>query len=335
MKKILMIATGGTIACAKGNEGLSPSYAADNLLSYVSEVKNFCRIDTCQLLNLDSTNMRPECWVKIAEHIIKNYDIYDGFVITHGTDTLAYTAAALSYMLQNLGKPVVITGAQRPIAAKETDGINNLVDAIRFSLENVGGVYTVFNGKVIIGTRAAKIRTKSYNAFESINYPYIAFIEDGKVRYNDDLDIEKCCNKPVFNTNISSKVFLLKLIPGMDPDILDYIKNKYEGLIIESYGSGGIPFEEGINLLPKIKAIVDKGIAVVVTTQVILEGSDLSLYEVGQKALKTPVIPAYDMTREAAVVKLMWALGQTKELNKVKELFLTPISHDVIYNKTK
>ena len=335
MKKILMIATGGTIACAKGNEGLTPSYVADILLSYVSEVKSFCSIDTCQLLNLDSTNMRPEYWVKIAEHIIKNYDMYDGFVITHGTDTLAYTSAALSYMLQNLGKPVVITGAQKPIAEKETDGVNNLVDAIRFSCENVGGVYTVFNGKVIIGTRAAKIRTKSYNAFESINYPYIAFIEDGKVRYNDDLDIENSCDKPLFNTNLSSKVFLLKLIPGMDPDILDYIKEKYEGLIIESYGSGGIPFEEGINFLPRIKALVDKGIAVVVTTQVILEGSDLSLYEVGQKALKTPVIPAYDMTREAAVVKLMWALGQSKELKKVKELFLTPVSHDVIYKKSK
>lgn len=331
MKRILLIATGGTIASSKGKEGLAPSYAADILLSYVSEVKNICSIDTYQLFNIDSTNMRPEYWVKIAEHIRNNYNKYDGFVITHGTDTMAYTSAALSYMIQNLNKPVVITGAQKPIAEKETDGVKNLIDAIRFSCEGARGVFTVFNGKVILGTRAAKMRTKSYNAFESINYPYIAVFENNSIVYNDKSVLEESCDPPVFNTSISPKVFLLKLIPGMDPEILDYIKGKYEGLIIESYGSGGIPFEGDINLLPKIKELIDMDIAVVVTTQVILEGSDLSLYEVGQKALKIPVIPAYDMTREAAVVKLMWALGQSKELKKVKEIFLTPMNNDFIY----
>ncbi|SKA80116.1 asparaginase [Caloramator quimbayensis] len=330
MKKILMIATGGTIASAKGKEGLTPSVAASTLLDYVSEVKSYCSIETFQILNIDSTNMKPEYWVKIAEYIIKNYYNYDGFVITHGTDTMAYTSAALSYMLQNLNKPVVITGAQKPISEKDTDGVKNLIDAIRFSCEDVGGVFVVFDGKVILGTRATKLRTRSYNAFESINYPYIAFIKDGDVVYNKG-DVIKKSEKPNFNTSISSKVFLLKLIPGIEPDILDFIKDRYEGLIIESYGSGGIPFEDDKNLLPKIKELVDKGIAVVVTTQVILEGSDLSLYEVGQKALKTPVIPAFDMTREAAVVKLMWALGQSKELNKVKEIFLTPVKDDFIY----
>lgn len=331
MKKILVIATGGTIASVKGKEGLTPAVAASKLLEYVSEVKNYCNIDAFQILNIDSTNMQPKYWVKIANYIENNYDNYDGFVITHGTDTMAYTSAALSYMLQNLNKPVVITGAQRPISEKDTDGVKNLIDAIMFSLEDVGGVFVVFDGKVILGTRATKLRTRSYNAFESINYPYVAIIEGKNVKYIKEDVLKKSNENPRFITTICPNVFLLKLIPGLDPDILDYIKDRYEGLIIESYGSGGIPFEEDKNLLPKLKVLVDSGIAVVVTTQVILEGSDLSLYEVGQKALKTPVIPAFDMTREAAVVKLMWALGQTKELNKVKEIFLTPIKDDFIY----
>ncbi|QCX34181.1 asparaginase [Caloramator sp. E03] len=331
MKKILLIATGGTIASAIGAEGLAPAVTANKLLEYVEDVKSYCQIDSVQLLNIDSTNMKPEYWIKIAKHIEEKYNKYDGFVITHGTDTMAFTAAALSYMIQNLDKPVVITGAQKPISAKETDGIKNLIDAIKFSCEDVGGVFVVFDRKVILGTRATKLRTRSYNAFESINYPYIAFIEDGNIKYNKLDIIKKSEDGPKFIITMCSNVFLLKLIPGLEPQILDYIKDKYEGLIIESYGSGGIPFEDEKNMLPKLKELVDKGIAVVVTTQVILEGSDLSLYEVGQKALKTPVIPAFDMTREAAVVKLMWALGQSKELKRVKEIFLTPIKDDFIY----
>jgi L-asparaginase len=330
MAKLLLIATGGTIASSEGNEGLAPTFAADKLLGYINEDTNVYSINTYQLFNIDSTNMQPEYWIKLAKHIEKTYSQYDGFVITHGTDTMAYTSAALSYMIQNLDKPVVITGSQKPISCKETDGARNLLDAIRFACSGLGGVYIVFDKKVILGSRAAKIRTKSYNAFESINYPYIAEIENNRIKYIDGSISAKANSTPVFNTSICSKVFLLKLIPGIQPDIFNYIKKNYRGLIIESYGSGGIPFEGSKNLLPKIKELIDNNVAVVVTTQVIHEGSDLSLYEVGQKALKIPVIPAYDMTREAAITKLIWALGQSKELDKVKEIFLTPINNDFI-----
>lgn len=329
MKRILMIATGGTIACSEGTDGLAPALNADNLLTFVKEKFTDCIFDTFQLLNIDSTNMQPEHWIKIASHIKDNHLKYDAFVITHGTDTMAYTSAILSYMIQNFDKPIVITGSQKPITHKNTDGIKNLIDSVQFAIEGINGVFVVFNGKVILGTRATKMRTKSDDAFESINYPCIAEIHEQNIIYNNNFAAKKD-EATIFNFSISPKVFLLKLTPATNPEILDFLKDRYEGVIIESYGSGGIPFDGEINLLNKIKDLVDNNVAVVVTTQVILEGSDLNLYQVGQKALKIPVIPAYDMTREAIVAKLMWVLGQTKDIIEVRRLFLTPISNDLI-----
>lgn len=329
MKRILMIATGGTIASSEGKDGLAPCHNADKLLMFVKDNPEYI-IDTYQLLNIDSTNMQPEYWIRIVKHIKNNYLEFDGFVITHGTDTMAYTSAMLSYMIQNLNKPVVITGSQKPITDKNTDGIRNLVDSVRFAAQGISGVFIVFNGKVILGTRASKMRTKSNDAFDSINYPCIAEINNKDIIYSSPRLFPKMYDEPVFNFSIMPEIFLLKLIPGTRPDIIDYLKHHYKGVIIESYGSGGIPFEDNINLLPKLKDLMESNIAVIVTTQVILEGSDLNLYEVGQKALKIPVIPAYDMTREAVVAKLMWALGQTNDINRVKEIFLTPINNDLI-----
>lgn len=329
MKKILIIATGGTIACSEGEDGLAPSHDANDLLGFIKDEVKDCTFETFQLLNIDSTNMQPKYWIRLANHIKDNYLNFDAFIITHGTDTMAYTSAMLAYMIQNFNKPLVITGSQKPITHIDTDGIKNLLDSVRFAVEDIPGVFIVFNGKVILGTRATKMRTKSDNAFESINYPCIAEICGQKINFINYDFLPRTDLEPIFNFSISSKVFLLKLTPATDPKILDYLKLNYDGVIIESYGSGGIPFEGEINLFHKIKELVDSNIAVVVTTQVILEGSDLSLYQVGQKALKIPVIPAYDMTREAAVTKLMWVLGQTKKLDEVKKLFLTPINYDL------
>lgn len=329
-KNILLIATGGTIASKKTKDGLAPEITSEELLSYVPEIRNFCNVDAIQILNIDSTNIQPEYWVLITEAIEKGYDKYDGFVITHGTDTLAYTASALSYLIQNLDKPIVITGSQKPINAEITDARKNLQDSFRYASENgVRGVYIVFDGKAIVGTRARKIKSKSYSAFESINFPVAAIIDENRVtKYirNDELK-----GKVTFYKKIYPSIFLLKLAPGMEPDVLDYIGEKYEGVVIESYGVGGLPFLDKRNFLEKLGTLTENGRIVVIATQVMLEGSDMGVYEVGVKALKKyKVLQAYDMTIESAITKLMWIMAFTKDFDEIKEFFYTRINEDIL-----
>jgi L-asparaginase len=326
MKKILLIATGGTIASVEGNEGLAPGLSAEELLRFIPKFSQEVKIDGKILMNIDSTNIQPEHWVKMADAVFQNYQDYDGFVITHGTDTLAYTSSALSYMLQGLDKPVVLTGSQVPISFKKTDAKKNVTDAIRFACENIGGVFIVFDGRVILGTRAVKMRTKSYDAFESINHPYVAFVNKNEVKYQ--WKPVPGTNKLSLNTNLCTDVFLMKLYPGTKPEIFDFLKDLYKGIIIESFGNGGLPFE-GRNLLSKIQELTEKGMAVVITTQCLEEGEDLRLYEVGRKVSQHQVILSGDMNTEAIVAKLMWALGQTNSLDQVKKIIETPLSGDL------
>ncbi|MEC1903005.1 type I asparaginase [Bacillus atrophaeus] len=327
MKKLLLLTTGGTIASVEGENGLAPAVKADELLSYVSQLDNDYTMETQSLMNLDSTNMQPEYWVKIAKAVEENYEAYDGFVITHGTDTMAYTSAALSYMLQHATKPIVITGSQIPITFKKTDAKKNITDAIRFACEGVGGVYVVFDGRVIQGTRAIKLRTKSYDAFESINYPYIAFINEDGIEYNKQMTPER---EPfAVDTSLCTDVCLLKLHPGLKPEMLDALKSMYKGIVIESYGSGGIPFEER-DLLTKINELIESGIVVVITTQCLEEGEDMSIYEVGRRVNQDLIIRSRNMNTEAIVPKLMWALGKSSDLAEVKKIMETPIADDVV-----
>lgn len=329
MKKLLLIGTGGTIACSESAQGLVPFYSADQLLAFIPDYSGICSIDTIQLSNIDSTNIRPDHWIKIANMLYDEYELYDGFVITHGTDTMAYTAAAISYILQGVRKPVVFTGSQKPIEAAETDGIRNLSDSILFACENNEGIFVVFSGHVINGSRAVKLRTKSYNAFESINCPDVAVIENGIVKYNTGYTCSKA-NKPLtFLPLIEKDVALIKLMPGIVPDIFDYIGKNYRGVVVESFGSGGVPFLNENNVLAKIEGLVKAGIIVVITTQCLFEGGNLDIYEAGKKIMENRIIPAYDMTTEAAVTKLMWALAQANDFETVKNLFLTPINNDI------
>ena len=181
MKRILMIGTGGTIASGKTAEGLMPELTSEQLLSFVPAVSALCRAECLQLLSLDSTNLAPSHWLLIAKAIRERYDRYDGFVISHGTDTMAYTAAALSYLIQDCPKPIVLTGAQKPIWYDGTDSKRNLTDAFLYACRGCGGVQIVFNGKVILGTRARKTFSKSFQAFSSVNYPELALIQDERL----------------------------------------------------------------------------------------------------------------------------------------------------------
>lgn len=330
MKRILLITTGGTIASVKTENGLAPATSGEEILSYIPEAGKYCQIEAEQIFNLDSTNLQPEHWLAMAEKICREYQWYDGFVITHGTDTMAYTAAALSYLIQNADKPIILTGAQKPISAMITDARKNLLDSIRFAAKDgVRGVYIVFDGKAILGTRARKVRTKSYSAFDSINYPVAAFIDDKRILQY--VEAEEETKAVCFYDKIDPRVFVLKLVPGMEPEILRYIGSRYDAIIIESYGVGGIPFYDRRNFLEELAGITEAGKIVVIATQVMLEGSDAEVYEVGFKAINQyNVLQAYDMTVEAAAVKLMWILGRTQKFSEVRELFYRPVNHDIV-----
>lgn len=335
MKKIMLLGTGGTIACKRGNSGLKPLLTSNELLSYVPDAANFCNVDSLQIFNIDSTNMQPKHWLELSKVIESHYDDYDGFVICHGTDTMAYTAAALSYLVQNSQKPIVITGAQRPIDMENTDARTNLSDSLRFaSNDRAHGVTIVFDGKVIAGTRGKKERTKSYNAFSSINFPYIATIQDGHVIFYLD-DKESSKQNLTFFHKLNHNVALMKLIPSMGSDVLDYMAEHYDAVIIESFGVGGLPSYATGDFYKAAEKWISMGKTVVMATQVTNEGSNMSVYEVGHSVKKElGLLEAYDMTLEATVTKLMWILGQTTDSKKIRELFYQTINRDILWTIT-
>lgn len=334
MKKILMITTGGTIACKQTSDGLSPLMSAEELLSYIPSVKSICHVETISVCHIDSTNITPYHWRLMVEAIEKNYSAYDGFVICHGTDTLAYTAAALSYMVQNSRKPIVITGAQRPIETDVTDAKRNLLDSFIYACsEESQNVNIVFDGKVIVGTRARKERTKSFDAFSSLNFPFTAVIQEGMlVRYIKEAPI----SEPVsFFYDMSGSIYTLKLIPGIKPQILPYLFENYDCIVIESFGVGGIPQNLVDAFYSEMQKWKSKGKYVVMTTQIAKEGSHMTVYEVGKRVKQDfRLIEAYDMTFEATITKLMWILGGGKpDYESLRKKFYTRINNDILFTE--
>ena len=328
-KRILLIGTGGTIASEMGDNGLEPELTSKQLLRYVPDISEICSVDCIQLFSLDSTNIRPEHWLRIAKAIQEYYGQHDGFVVSHGTDTMAYTAAGLSYLIQNSLKPIVLTGAQKPIGYETTDSKQNLRDAFMVAASDLFGVMLVFNGKIIMGTRARKTHSKSFEAFSSINYPIVGMVQDGRI-----VQYIRSENRgqPQFYGELDTKVALLKLVPGIDCGVLEYFLERNSALVIESFGVGGLPVYETGSFYETVKRGLDAGKTVVLTTQVENEGSDLSVYHVGKSIKQNlPVLEAYDMTTEAVIAKLMWILSRTAEREEVAKLFYTPIACDILY----
>ena len=329
MKKILLIATGGTIASTPTESGLAPGLCSRELLETVPELSRVCEIDTLQLFNLDSTNMCHVQWLEIARTIRNAYADYDGFLITHGTDTMAYGAAVLSYLIQQSPKPVVLTGAQRSISQRDTDARENLLNAaIYASDDGAQGVHIVFDGKVIEGTRATKTRTKSYAAFSSMDYPEVAVIRGGRVLHYIKAPKPAA---PVFYHTLDARVFVLKLTPGIQPGIFDYLAENYRAVIIESFGVGGIPVYDSEAFADKIAMLTEKGVKVIIKTQVAHEGSDMEIYRVGFTIKQRfNLLEAYDMTTEAAFAKTMWALGNSCDDAGFRALFMASVGADKV-----
>ena len=327
-QRILFITTGGTIASVHTPQGLRPVLSSDELLAHLPELNDLCIPETLALCSIDSTDLGQEHWLMMARAIQENYALYDGFIICHGTDTLAYSAAALSYLIQNADKPIILTGAQKPIWFDGTDSKRNLTDAFLYACRGCGGVQIVFNGRVILGTRARKTYSKSFRAFSSVNYPDLAVVQDEHL-----LQYIRCESRPrpLFYDRLDPHVGLLKLIPGTEDALAEFMLDRYDGLIIESFGVGGLPEYDGGHLYDVVRRGVERGKIVVMTTQVPNEGSDLTVYHVGGHLKHTlRVLEAYDMTTEAAVCKLMWILGQTHDFAQAEKLFYAPVSRDIL-----
>lgn len=330
LKRILLVATGGTIASVDSGAGLAPELSSGDLMRLVPELADICSCDAVQLMNLDSTNISSAQWLEMADCVRMHYADYDGFVLTHGTDTMAYTAAALSYLIQDSPKPVVITGAQKSISLRDTDARENMLDAFLYAVDDAAcGVHVVFDHQVILGTRARKMRTKSYHAFDSVDYPPTAIIRNHRLVYY----IRETVSGPaVFYDRMDPGVFVLKLVPGTSARIFQALGDYCSALVIESFGVGGLPQYGDADFYEAVKAWIAGGKMLVMTTQVPFEGSDMEAYQVGQRAKKElGLVEAYGMTTEAVVTKLMWILAQTQDPVERRRLFEMPVWKDQIY----
>ena len=325
-KKILLLTTGGTIASVPGGEGLEPQ-RSDVMERELEQLRTYYDICVRDVMCLDSSNIRPEEWQFIAREIFENRTGFDGIVISHGTDTMAYTASAVTYMLPNIDLPVVFTGSQLPLADILSDGPDNLRTAFAMAASGKSGVFLAFDRKVMLGCRAVKVRASGFSAFESVNARYAGIVSNlGLVL--DESVLPKAEGPARLCTDISRDVFLLKLTPGLNPAVFDMLAAMgYKGIVVEAFGLGGI------NVLGRglrgIHRCVEDGVSVVVTTQCLYDSSDLRVYQVGNKLLELGVIQGRDMTSEAAMTKLMWAIGQGLDQQAITGLFARNLAGEV------
>lgn len=314
-----MITTGGTIASIPSNNGLIPKISGKDIISLMPELKNICTIDTLELLNIDSSNISKKHYILMLDTLEKNYDNYDGFVITHGTDTMAYSSSMLACAIDNLSKPVVFTGSQLPLKAKATDAYRNLYDAFLAASDNVYGVFLAFNGDIHYGDSVKKVYSENFTGFLSINNKTAGKSDNNKIIWNK---LYKNHNiKPVFNKNISEQVFVLKMIPSLKPDIIDVLINMgYRAVIIEGYGAGGVPTEEcENNFIPALQKAIENNVAVVCATQCLYDGVHLDKYPAGILSEKYGAISSKNMTLEKTLAKLMLGIGNNMTMEELKK----------------
>ena len=305
---------------------LAPCADSNSLVDNVPELRTIAEIDVLSLANIDSSNLQPHFWISVAKGIYDRFDSYDGFVVTHGTDTLSYTSGILSFMLQELGKPVVITGSQVPLDDIGSDGRANLINAFRVATTNISGVLVVFGSLVIRGTRAKKTSAFDLQAFTSANAPPIGSI-GLSIKFENDIQ-ERSRKKCLFQPFLQPDVAMVPVYPGIKPEVLSYLASNHHGVVLEGYGPGNIPTDEK-SLVPAIMEATSRNVPVVVCTQCLVGSTEMEVYQVGRAALNAGAIPAMDMTPETTLVKLMWVLGQTVDIKTVASLMQKSIAGEL------
>ncbi len=325
-KRILLLTTGGTIASVDAGEGLEPR-RSDVMERELNQLRTYYDITVEDVMCLDSSNIQPEQWQTIAQHIFRRRSDFDGVVVSHGTDTMAYTASAVTFMLPNIDVPVVFTGSQLPLSDFLSDGPDNLRTAFAMAASGQSGVFLAFDRKIMLGCRAVKVRASGFSAFESINARYAGQVSNQGLVL-DPRVLPKYTGAPALATGISTEVFLLKLTPGLNPAIFDMLAGMgYKGIVIEAFGLGGVQvLRKGLS---GIQRAVEAGISVVIITQCLYDSSDLKVYQVGNKLLQLGIIQGRDMTSEAAMTKLMWAIGQGMQSQEISRLFSRSLAGEI------
>lgn len=325
---ILLIYTGGTIGMIENPEtGTLESFNFQHLKDNMPELKKLgYAVSSFQFdPPMDSSEMGPDCWKQLVEIIADNYQQYDGFVILHGTDTMSYTASALSFMLENLSKPVILTGSQLPIGMLRTDGKENLITAIEIAAAKENGmpvtpeVCIFFENDLLRGNRTRKINADNFNAFRSYNYPPLAHAGI-HIKYDTTQIYHPASRKPLKpHYLLDRNIAILKLFPGLSPQVVESILDipGLKAVVMETFGSGNAPKDEWF--LNMLKSAVERGIVIVNVTQCVGGSVEMHRYETGHKLLEAGVISGYDSTTESAVTKLMFLFGHGLTSEEVKE----------------
>ena len=326
-KKVLVLFCGGTLVMEEDERGslLTPALdrAIENLLNMEKRLGELANIKVAYIDNIDSSNIRPDHWDRVASVIGERYEEHDGFVVTHGTDTMAYTASALSFVLKGLGKPVVLTGSQIPGTRIESDARRNFVNAVRVATMDLSGVLIVFDRKILLGARATKFSESRLDAFTAVNRGVVGDIRvdvrlgEHSPRTHGPLDVQ---------TGFEENVAIVTLVPGMPlPVLLNIVESGIKGLVLRGFGTGNIAYDyhDAIERAGRLD------IPVVVTTQCLQGATMMHKYDLGAKLLDLGAIQAYDMSIESTVTKLMWALRRADSVAAVRAIMHTDFCGEI------
>jgi len=333
MKRILLIQTGGTIAMGirSENDGeVSNQACTDNLISRIPQLTELAEITVKDLFFKDSSDIDPDDWYSLVQEIEKQYNDFDGFVVLHGTDTMAYTASALSFAFQNLAKPIIFTGSQVPMSVLRSDAGRNLINAVQMATLPFNEVGICFNDKIYRGNRCAKMSISDFTAYTSPNFPPLAEI-------GLNIDIKYVINPQIGKLktlkHFSREIIVLRIYPGINPIIyLPLLDNGVKAVILSAFGSGNFPVTGSSNMIPFLNKCIDNNIFVVLASQAMHDAVNLNKYESGRIARDLGCLSAYDMTMEASITKMMHLLGNYSNQHQIRDLFgksiageLTPV----------